>query len=143
MKHKYLIQCKKIIINNKKYNKYIKFTLADKLSLYVLSKKLKKEKNIDNITFEEFILLCKHNKMKATLRIESKYSTLFVDIISMNSHTLYNTLIKIINDIENHNNEDNYKNIDSILHYLKCTNVILFDCFVDMCETLDIKISIE
>ena len=81
MNHDQLIQCKRVIINNKKSHKFIELTLADKMYLILLSKRLKKEKNINSITFEEFALLCKHHKTVANLRVESKYSTTFIDIL--------------------------------------------------------------
>lgn len=143
MKHKYLIQCKKVIINNKKTNKHIKLTLADKMALYILSKKLKKEKNLENLTFEEFVLLCKHNKTTAMLRLESKYSTVFIDILTFNHFTLHDVIVKSINDIECKNDENNYKNLESIIYYMQVNNVILFDYFEELCEQLKIKIIIE
>ena len=69
MKHEYLIQCKRIIISGKKSNKFIKLTLADKLHLMRLSRRLKKEGNVDSMSFEEFTLLCKHHKKAAMLRV--------------------------------------------------------------------------
>jgi hypothetical protein len=99
MKRTHLLQCKKVIINNKKSNKYIKLSFADKLALYVLTKKLKKEKNLKNLKFEEFVLLCKHNKTNAMLRLESKYSTMFIDLLTFDQFTLRNVLIKIIKTI--------------------------------------------
>lgn len=143
MKREYLIQCKKVIINNKKSNKNIKLTLADKMALYILSKKLKKERNLDDLSFEEFVLLCKHNKTNAVLRLESKYSTMFIDILTFNHLTLYNTIIKAVHDIELKHEEGNYENLDSIINYLNINNVILFEFFTDLCEQLRIKIIIE
>jgi hypothetical protein len=143
MKRAHLLQCKKVIINNKKSNKYIKLSFADKLALYVLTKKLKKEKNLKNLKFEEFVLLCKHNKTNAMLRLESKYSTMFIDLLTFDQFTLRNVIIKIINDIESKNEESEYKNLESIIYYIQVNNVILFDYFTEICEQLKVKITIE
>ena len=143
MNHKYLLQCKRVITNNKKSNKYIRLTIADKMALYVLSRRLKKEKNMESLTFEEFVLLCKHNRTKANIRIESGYSTLFVDVLSFDSRTFYNIIVKILYDIEQHNDEDKYKDLDSIRHYIRINNTILFNCFIDLCKKMKVKVSIE
>lgn len=143
MNHKYLLQCKRVIINNKKSNKCIKLTFADKMALYVLSRKLKKENNMEGITFEEFVLLCKHNKTKATLRIETKYSTIFLDILTFNTHTLYDTIVKILYDIDQHNDYDKFNDLDYIRHYIRINNIILFDCFIDLCKMMKVKVFIE
>lgn len=143
MKQKYLIQCKRVIMNNKKYNKFIKFTLADKLYLIRLSKKLKKDKNMESITFEEFILLCRHLKKATTLRVESIYSTSFIDILQFNTTTLHSVLFKIVNEIELYNDKDKYNNLEDVIHMLQINRVILFNTFDDLCDKLNVKISIE
>lgn len=143
MNHEQLIQCKKVILNNKKSNKFVKLTLADKLYLVILSKRLKKENNINNLTFEEFVLLCKHHKTKAILRVESKYSTIFIDILQFDEHTLHSVLYKIINEIELYNEEDNYNNIENVISLLRISPVILFNTFNDICDQMCIKVSIE
>lgn len=143
MNHEQLIQCKKVILNNKKSDKFVNLTLADKLYLILLSKRLKKDNNINNLTFEEFALLCKHHKTKANLRIESKYSTSFIDILQFNEHTLYSVLYKIINEIELYNEEDKYNNIEDVISLLRVNHVILFDTFNSICEQMCIKVSIE
>lgn len=143
MNHEQLIQCKKVILNNKKSNKFIKLTLADKLYLIILSKRLKKENNINNLTFEEFALLCKHHKTKANLRVESKHSTSFIDILQFDEHTLHSVLYKIINEIELYNEEDNYNNIEDVISLLRINPVISFNTFNDICDQMHIKVSIE
>lgn len=143
MKHDYIIQCKRVILNNKKYNKFIQLTLADKLYLIKLSKKLKKDKNMESITFEEFVLLCKHLKKTTVLRVESKYSTSFIDILQFNTTTLHSVLFKIVNEIELYNEEDKYNNLEDIIYMLQINKVMLFNTFEDLCNKLDVKISIE
>jgi hypothetical protein len=143
MNHDQLIQCKRVIINNKKSRKFIKLTLADKMYLILLSRRLKREKNINNITFEEFVLLCKHHKTVANLRIESKYSTTFIDILQFDEHTLHSMLYKIINEIELYKDENKYNNIDDVINLLRVKPVILFDVFNEICELLNVKVLIE
>lgn len=143
MNNKYLMQCKKVILNNKKSNKYVPLTLADKLHLSILSKKIKKDGNINNITFEEFVLLCKHHKIHCNLRLESKYSTAFIDVISINQTTFYKLVIKLVNDIKIANDEDKFTNLEDIIYYTRINNVILFNHFVNICKDLNVKVSIE
>jgi hypothetical protein len=143
MKHEYLIQCKRVIISGKKSNKFIKLTLADKLYLMRLSRKLKKEGNIDSMSFEEFTLLCKHHKKAAMLRVESAHSTSFIDLLTFNAYTLHTMLFKLIHEIELYKEENKYEDIEDIIHLLHCNNVILFNTFEKACELLKVKILIE
>lgn len=143
MNHNHIIQCKRVILHNKKTDKFIKLTMADRLYLILISKKLKRERVIDCLTFEEFTLLCKQHKKMANLRIESKYSTSFIDILQFNEHTLHGALYKIINEIELYKDEDKYNNIESVVNLLRINPVILFNIFNEICESLNVKVSIE
>lgn len=143
MKHEYLIQCKRIIINGKKSNKFIKLALADKLYLMRLSKRLKKEGNVDSMSFEEFTLLCKYHKKAAMLRVESAHSTSFIDLLTFDMSTLHTMLFKIINEIELYNEENKYEDIEDIIYLLQCNRVVLFNTFEKACDLLKVKISIE
>jgi hypothetical protein len=143
MKHEYLIQCKRIIINGKKSKKFINLTLADKLYLMRLSRKLKKEGNINKMSFEEFTLLCKYHKKVATLRVESAHSTSFIDLLTFNTYTLHTMLFKLVHEIELYNEENNYEDIEDIIHLLHCSDVILFNTFEKACDLLKVKILIE
>lgn len=143
MNNKYMTQCKKVILNNKKSNRYVQLTIADKIQLIMLSRKIKKYGNINNITFEEFVLLCKHHKTSGELRIESKYSTTFINILTINQTTLYKLVIKLLHDIKTSNEEDLYENLDNIVYYTRINNVILFNHFINICKDLKVKVSIE
>lgn len=143
MNHEHLIQCKRVIVNNKKSNKFVDLTLADRMYLIKLSKRIKKEGNLDNLTLEEFMLLFKHHNKKAVLRIETKHSTTFIDVLQFNMHTLHISLYKIINEIELYKETDKYNNIDDVINLLRVTNVILFDTYEDICKSLAVKIIIE
>ena len=50
-----LRQFKKVINNNKKVDEYIKLTLADKLHMRKLSREIRKNHGINEITFEDFV----------------------------------------------------------------------------------------
>ena len=143
MNHNHIIQCKRVILHNKKSSKFVKLTLADRLYLIMISKKLKKERVIDCLTFEEFTLICKQHKKMANLRVESKHSTSFIDILQFNTHTLHDVLYKIINEIELYNEEDKYNNIEDVIYLLRVNPVILFNTFNEICDSLKVKVSIE
>ena len=143
MKHEYLIQCKRIIVSGKKSNKFIKLSLADKLYLMRLSRRLKKEGNVDSMSFEEFTLLCKYHKKAATLRVETAHSTSFIDLLTFDMSTLHVMLYKIINEIELYNEENKYEDMEDIIYLLQCSRVILFNTFEKACDLLKVKISIE
>ena len=143
MNHEHLIQCKRVIVNNKKSKKFVDLTLADRMYLIKLSKRIKKEGNLDNLTLEEFMLLFKHHKKSAVLRIESKHSTTFIDVLQFNMHTLHTSLYKILHEIELYKETDKYNNIDDVINLLRVTNVILFETYEDICKRLDVKIIIE
>ena len=143
MNHEHLIQCKRVIVNNKKSNKFVSLTLADRMYLIKLSKRIKKEGNLDNLTLEEFMLLFKHHNKNAMLRIETKYSTTFIDVLQFDMHTLHTSLYKIINEIELYKETYKYNNIEDVINLLRVTKVIMFETYEDICKSLDVKIIIE
>jgi hypothetical protein len=108
-----------------------------------LSRKLKKEGNINKMSFEEFTLLCKYHKKVATLRVESAHSTSFIDLLTFNTYTLHTMLFKLVHEIELYNEENNYEDIEDIIHLLHCSDVILFNTFEKACDLLKVKILIE
>ncbi len=147
MNHKLLIQCKKVILNNKRNKSYyVKQTLADKLYFRRLNSKIKKEGNIDKITFEEFVLLCKHYKITAHLKVDGSYSIKFIHLLDFDCHTLHRIINDELYNIIFHKDTDKYinVNIEMLLQEVKlCNDVILFDHFMKLCKLLNIKISIE
>lgn len=142
-----LRQFKKVINNNKKVDEYIKLTLADKLHMRKLSREIRKNHGINEITFEDFVLLCKFQKIKATLRIEDRYATRFINLLHFDTYTLNDIIHNCINDIYEHGDEDDYKciNLELLKRYMVDyhNHVILFDKFEVMCKKLGIKITIE
>ena len=143
MNHEHLIQCKRVIMYNKKSDRFVSLTLADKMYLIRLTKRLKKEGNINNLSFEEFALLCKHHKKSSMIKLESNYSTSFINILQFDMHTLHSAMYKIINEIELYNDEDKYDNIEDIISLLRINNVLLFNTFNELCDKLNVKVSIE
>ena len=142
-----LRQFKKVINNNKRVDEYIKLTLADKLYMRKLSKHIRKNHGINEITFEDFVLICKFQKIKATMRLEDRYTTKFINLLHFNQYTLNDILYKCIDDIYKHGDVEDYKNIDLMLmkkQLIEYNNhVITFDKFEIICKRLGIRINIE
>ena len=142
-----LRQFKKVINNNKRVDEYVKLTLADKLYMRKLSKHIRKNHGINEITFEDFVLICKFQKIKATMRLEDRYTTKFINLLHFNQYTLNDILYKCIDDIYEHGDVEDYKNIDLALmkkQLIEYNNhVITFDKFEIICKRLGIRINIE
>ena len=142
-----LRQFKKVINNNKRVDEYVKLTLADKLYMRKLSKHIRKNHGINEITFEDFVLICKFQKIKATMRLEDRYTTKFINLLHFNQYTLNDILYKCIDDIYKHGDVEDYKNIDLVLMKKQLTeynnHVITFDKFEIICKRLGIRINIE
>lgn len=146
MKGKILRQCKKVILENNKTERDIKLSLSDKCHMKKLSKKIKEEGNIDGISFEEFVLLCKYYKIKATIRIENGYVTRFYDLLQFDMYSLSHILNKCLSDIVVNNDESKFPQINIVMfysHYIQDNKVILFEQFMILCKKLNIKVNIE
>lgn len=141
MNAKILRQCKKVILTNNKTDRDIKLSLSDKCYLRKLSKNIKSNGNIDDITFEEFVLLCKHHKIKATLKIEDGCATRFYDLLNFDNNTLRSIMEKCTNDILANKEQSNIQLIYN--YYTKNNNVILFEDFMNFCNRSKIKVNIE
>lgn len=147
MNGKFVIQIKKVINSNKRVDECVKLTLADKLHMRKLSKSIRTNHGINHITFEDFVLLCKFQKIKAHLRVEDNYATRFINLLHFNIYSLNDVIHNCISDIYEHGDEDKYKHvgIDMLKKFMIEYNnkVILFEEFEIMCKKLGIKISIE
>ena len=146
MKGKILRQCKKVILENNKTERDIKLSLSDKCHMKKLSKKIKEEGNIDGISFEEFVLLCKYYKIKATIRIENGYVTRFYDILRFNMYSLSHILNKCLSDVIMNDDENKFPEISIVMfysHYIQDNKVLLFEQFMILCKKLNIKVNIE
>ena len=147
MNHKLIIQCKKVILNNKRNkNYYVKFNLADRLYFRHLNRKIKKDGNIDDISFEDFVLLCKHHKIVSHLKVDGRYSVKFVSLLDFDCNTLYRIINDELYQIIFNKDTDKYSNVDINLlltEVKSCNNVILFEHFMKLCRNLNIKVNIE
>jgi hypothetical protein len=146
MKGKILRQCKKVILENNKTERDIKLSLSDKCHMKTLSKKIKEEGNIDGISFEEFVLLCKYYKIKATIRIENGYVTRFYDLLQFDMYSLSHILNKCLSDVIMNDDESKFPQISIVMfysHYIQDSKVILFEQFMILCKKLNIKVNIE
>lgn len=145
MNQKIVTQCKKAIIANKKAERDIKLSLSDKYQLKRLTKRLRCELTIDNITFEEFVLLCKSTKLNVVLMVESEYVVRVLDLLDFDIFTLRKTLEGIINDIINNKDEYKYKmiNFHKVKYNISNQEVILFEEFSVWCSKLNVKIKID
>ena len=141
-----LRQFKHVIVHNKRVDVAVKLTLADKIHMKKLSKMMRKTNNINEITFEDFVLLCKFQKIKATIRIEDNYATRFINVLQFDSYSLNDVLYNCVDDICKHNDENKYKliNVKLLKEHLINHNssVILYDKFEFICKALGIKITI-
>ena len=59
-----------------------------------------------------------------------------------------NNILNLINgerdtEIELYNEEDKYNNIESVINLLRINPVIFFNTFNEICESLNVKVSIE
>ena len=146
MKGKILRQCKKVILENNRTERDIKLSLSDKCHMKKLSKKIKEDGNIDGISFEEFVLLCKYYKIKATIKIENGYVTRFYDLLQFDVYSLNHILTKCVSDIINNNDTDKFPQLNIVMfysHFIQENKIILFEQFNTLCKELNIKINIE
>ena len=145
MNQKIITQCKKAIITNKKAERDIKLSLSDKCQLKRLTKRLRGELAIDNITFEEFVLLCKSTKLNVILMVESEYVVRVLDLLDFDIFTLRKTLEGIMDDIINNKDEYKYKmiNFHKVKYNISNQEVILFEEFSAWCNKLNVRIKID
>lgn len=147
MDNRVLRQFKHVIVHNKRVDEDIKLTLADKIHMKKLSKTMRKTNNINEISFEDFVLLCKFQKIKATIRLKDEYATRFINVLQFNQYTLNDALFNCVDDICKHNDESKHKKVDveSLRQHLINHNnhVLLYDKFEFICKSLGIEITIE
>ena len=145
MSPKILNQIKRVIMANKTVERDISLSLSQKRQLKKLSKRIRNNKGIDDITFDEFILICKYTKLKAELIIYNGHVTRIVDILSFNELTLKNILNNIIRDIIVYNEMYKYPTIQFNLVRCSLARIysISFEEFTAWCDKLNINIRIE
>lgn len=146
MNSKLIQQCKHAIISNKSVERDIKLSLSDKCQLKRVSKKLRhNHMELENLTFEEFVLLCKHMKKEVLLEVKDKHCTRIVNLLNFNTNTLRYMLINILRDIEDRNDYDLFKDLNiSILkqNYID-RHFVLFEEFYELCKKLNVTINVD
>lgn len=145
MNKEHIIQCKKAIMGAKTSERDIKLSLSDKCQLRRITKKLRKQMKIEELSFEEFTLLCKHMKKDVLLFVESEYSTKIIRLLEFNINTLRYTLITLLHDIENNNDYNKYPKLDITLIKNNIINkqFITFEEFISYCKDIKVKIKID
>ena len=145
MNSRILRQCKKSLANGKKVERDIKLSLSDRCQLRTLTKRIRKDGSIDNISFEEYVLLCKKMKIDSKLIIRTNYSTKINSVLNFNSYTLKQILYQCVNDIIENKDEMYYPKVDfdNMVHMLELSNIILFESFMSYCTSLKIKVEVE
>ena len=124
MNKEHIIQCKKAIMGARTSERDIKLSLSDKCQLRRITKKLRKQMKIEELSFEEFTLLCKHMKKDVLLFVESKYSTKIIRLLDFNINTLRYTLISLLHDIESNNDYNKYPKLDITLIKNNIQNIV-------------------
>jgi hypothetical protein len=145
MNKEHIIQCKKAILGAKTSERDIKLSLSDKCQLRRITKKLRKQMKIEELSFEEFTLLCKHMKKDVLLFVESDYSTKIIRLLEFNINTLRYTLITLLHDIEINNDYNKYPKLDITLIKNNIINkqFITFEEFISYCKDIKVKIKID
>lgn len=145
MNSRILRQCKKSLAYGKKVERDIKLSLSDRCQLRTLTKRMRKDGNIDSISFEEYVLLCKKMKIDSKLIIRTNYSTKINSVLNFNSYTLKQILYQCVNDIIENKDEMYYPKVDfdNVVHMLELSNIILFESFMSYCTSLKIKVEVE
>lgn len=145
MNKEYIIQCKKALMGARTSERDIKLSLSDKCQLRRITKKLRKQMKIEELSFEEFTLLCKHMKKDVLLFVESKYSTKIIRLLDFNINTLRYTLISLLHDIESNNDYNKYPKLDITLikNNIIDKQFITFEEFTKYCKDIKVKIKID
>ena len=146
MNDKLIIQCKKALIFNKTVERDIKLSLSDKCQLKRISKKLRHNNmELENLSFEEFVLLCKHMKKEVLLDVKDNYATRIINLLNFNMGTLRYMIINMLHDIEDKNDYNKYPNINvtTLKNVYINRQVVLFEEFVFICKKLNATINID
>ena len=145
MNNRTLIQCKRAIITNKSVDGKVKLSLFEKQKLRNLTKELRSNNIMDNLSFEEFVLLYKLFGLNVLLNIKSEYRTKIINLLHFSDEALKVTLLKSIEDILLNEDSNKFPNIDLVKVYdnINNRNNILFEEFELWCEKLNIIIKID
>lgn len=146
MNSRLILQCKRAIMSNKTVERDIRLSLSDKCQLKRITKKLRyNHLELENLSFEEYVLLCKHTKKEVLLVVKNDYCTRIVNLLKFNVNTLRYMMINILHDIEDNNDYDIYPDID--ITELKLIfidrKVLLFEEFYELCDKLNTTINVD
>ncbi len=146
MNSRLIQQCKHAMLSNKSVERDIRLSLSDKCQLKRISKKLRNNPmELENLSFEEFVLLCKHMKKEVLLVVKDNHCTRIVNLLNFNTNTLRYMMINILRDIEDKNEYCLYEDID--ITKLKLAYIdkpfVLFEDFHVLCNKLNVTINID
>lgn len=147
MNKKYSKQCMNAMIDGTKVERDIKLSLSDNFKLKSITEKVRRTKSMQDIKFEEFVLLCKYNKVNVRMYVTIPgYKITIIDsLIEFDKYTLVGTMYKVINamgvtgEVEV---EGRFVDLDDIRHYLRNTETITFEKFIYWSKLLGFRIDI-
>ena len=147
MNKKYSKQCMNAMIDGTKVERDIKLSLSDNFKLKSITEKVRRTKSMQDIKFEEFVLLCKYNKVNVRMYVTIPgYKITIIDsLLEFDKYTLVGTMYKVINamgvtgEVEV---EGRFVDLDNIRHYLRNTETITFEKFIYWSKLLGFRIDI-
>lgn len=147
MNKKYSKQCMNAMIDGTKVERDIKLSLSDNFKLKSITEKVRRTKSMQDIKFEEFVLLCKYNKVNVRMYVTIPgYKITIIDsLLEFDNYTLVGTMYKVINamgvtgEVEV---EGRFVDLDDIRHYLRNTETITFEKFIYWSKLLGFRIDI-
>lgn len=147
MNKKYSKQCMNAISDGSKVERDIKLSLSDNFKLKSITNRIRNDKSMRDITFEEFVLLCKYNRIdvKLCVTIIGFKTTLIDSVLDFTKYTLRNTMYKIINTMGITGEilvNGKMVDLDNIRHYLRNEETISFEKFIGWTKLLGCRIDI-
>lgn len=147
MNKKYSKQCMNAMINGTKVERDISLSLSDNFKLKSITDKVRRTKSMKELKFEDFVLLCKYNKVNVRMYVTIPgYKITIIDsLLEFDKYTLVGTMYKIINamgvtgEVEV---DGRFVDLDNIRHYLRNTDTITFEKFIYWSKLLGFRIDI-
>lgn len=147
MNKKYSKQCMNAMIDGTKVERDIKLSLSDNFKLKSITEKVRRTKSMQDLKFEEFVLLCKYNKINVRMYVTIPgYKITIIDsLLEFDKYTLVGTMYKVINamgvtgEVEV---DRRFVDLDDIRHYLRNTDTITFEKFIYWSKLLGFRIDI-
>lgn len=147
MNKKYSKQCMNAMIDGTKVERDIKLSLSNNFKLKSITEKVRRTKSMQDLKFEEFVLLCKYNKINVRMYVTIPgYKITIIDsLLEFDKYTLVGTMYKVINamgvtgEVEV---DGRFVDLDDIRHYLRNTETITFEKFIYWSKLLGFRIDI-